>query len=641
MTITVSYGITDEALTISSGNPLVVLGGTVEVVTILSGGSATLSSGALAEAVTVEKGGTLLGGSLLVGYDEVFGLISGVTFSNEGDGAYLSIESGGTARGVTLSGFSGASAILGIQSGGATTGAVVAGYGLEIIGYGGAASGDTVLNSGSLILERGGTASGVKVLSGGIYSDGGNVSGDLDVVSGPVTSTTVLGGVTVSSGGAFTLFGAAVLSGATVSLGTATLAESLTVSKGAVVLGPGSLAGEDDVAGSVSGVWLDEAELTILSGGTASGVSGDEGSDVRIDLGGSVTGTDVVDGAEILDYGSAAGTMEGDSGLTRVFSGGVTLGDIVSSGGKEIVSSGGVASGLQVLSSGAAYVYASGLTTGTVVSGGATEAVSSGGTASGTTVLSGGVEYVYSGGVDRHGVVSSGGKEIISSGGAALVLSLLTSGQLTDNGEVRFAGPGSLAGILLGSGTIDEAGDGDLVLNGDGAKFAGGAVISSGTIELAVSKALGSGYVQFAEPTTGSAVLQIDAADAPAAGGTFANTVSNFSGANEDIDLRSIAYVAGASATVVGSTLVLSDGGNTYTFDIAGTTAGAYPVLSDGHGGTLIDPKAVDPKALAFAHAAAAFAPSGAANTAVVSSGSPTGQTPFAHAAVSASAGRL
>jgi len=151
--------------------------------------------------------------------------------------------------------------------------------------------------------------------------------------------------------------------------------------------------------------------------------------------------------------------------------------------------------------------------------------------------------------------------------------------------------------------------------------------------------------VTFVEPTTGSAVLQIDAADAPAAGGTFANVISNFSSAGEDVDLRSIAFVSGASATVVGSTLVLTDGGKTYTFDIAGTMADAYPVLSDGHGGTLIDPTgaaptAIDPKALAFTHAVAAFAPADAAATALVSSTSPNGQTAFLHAAATAGEGR-
>jgi hypothetical protein len=167
--------------------------------------------------------------------------------------------------------------------------------------------------------------------------------------------------------------------------------------------------------------------------------------------------------------------------------------------------------------------------------------------------------------------------------------------------------------------------------------------------------------VRFVEPATGSAVLQIDAADAPPAGGTFANTLSNFSGADDYIDLPSIAYVSGASATVSGLTLVLSDGGKTYKFKLSGTMAGAYPVLSDGHGGTLIDPtaarapwaigpepidphpidaKAIDPRVLAFTHALAGFAPSDAA-AALVSGASPTGETPFLHATASAGAGRL
>jgi hypothetical protein len=136
-------------------------------------------------------------------------------------------------------------------------------------------------------------------------------------------------------------------------------------------------------------------------------------------------------------------------------------------------------------------------------------------------------------------------------------------------------------------------------------------------------------------------VLQIDAADAPAAGGTFADAIFNFSGPNEDIDLRSIAFVSGASATVSSSILVLSDGGATYKFDVGGSVAGAYTVVSDGHGGTLIDPPSIDPAVARFAQTAAAFAPSEAAKTALVSSTSPTGQTPFLHATASATTGHL
>jgi hypothetical protein len=200
-------------------------------------------------------------------------------------------------------------------------------------------------------------------------------------------------------------------------------------------------------------------------------------------------------------------------------------------------------------------------------------------------------------------MVSSGGGLVLSSGGTARALALLSGGKLTDDGTVAISGPGTLAGILLGTGSIVETGGGDLLLSGDGAKFAGHAVISGGTIELGASHALGSGSVTFVEPATGSAVLQIDAADAPAAGGIFANIISNFNGANEEIDLPSLAYVAGASATVVGHTLTLTDGGKSYAFDLAGTVAGAYPVTSDGHGGTLIDPVAAP-----LAHAGASHA---------------------------------
>jgi hypothetical protein len=178
-----------------------------------------------------------------------------------------------------------------------------------------------------------------------------------------------------------------------------------------------------------------------------------------------------------------------------------------------------------------------------------------------------------------------------------------------------------------------------LALSDVGVEFSGRAVISGGTIELASAGALGAGSVQFVAPTTGSAVLQIDAADAPKAGGTFANAISNFSGADEDIDLRSLAFVSGATATVSGGVLVLIEGGKTYSFDLAGPTAATYAVTSDGHGGTLIDPAAVDPGVVRFTQAAAAFAPADAAKTALVSAASPAGQTPFAHATASAGAG--
>jgi len=208
--------------------------------------------------------------------------------------------------------------------------------------------------------------------------------------------------------------------------------------------------------------------------------------------------------------------------------------------------------------------------------------------------------------------------------------SLASGGLLIDNGELRNTSSGTLAGTLSGSGIVVEAGSGVLLLAGAGTAFGGQLAIEGGAAELAKAGAIGSGGVEFVEPATGSAVLRLDAADAPKAGGTFANALSNFSGANEQIDLAGLAFVSGASATLTGSTLVLSDGGKTFDFDVAGKAAAGYTVTSDGRGGTQITAAAADPAVARFSQAAAAFAPTDAAKTALVSSTGSLGQTPFA-----------
>ena len=177
------------------------------------------------------------------------------------------------------------------------------------------------------------------------------------------------------------------------------------------------------------------------------------------------------------------------------------------------------------------------------------------------------------------------------------------------------------------------------MLGDDGLKFRGKAVISGGLIELASKAALGSGYVEFVASSTASAVLQIDRGDAPRAGGAFANTLSNFSDGDEAVDLRSIAFASGATAVLTGSTLELSDGGKTYSFNVAGGTDSSYQAVSDGQGGTLIQAGTTAAAVVVFAQTAAAFAPAGAAQAALVSGGASSGLTPLLHA--TASAGRL
>jgi autotransporter passenger strand-loop-strand repeat protein len=377
----------------------------------------------------------------------------------------------------------------------------------------------------------------------------------------------------------------------------------------------------------------------VLAAGSARGTLVNSGGYQIVSLGGVASGTTVVNGGRQYVYSGAiasATTISGGgkdavgtavhTGVEYVFDSGATTGTVVSSGGKELISSGGVANATKVYGGGSEYIFAGGL-------------------ADGINIASGGVDRIESGGLANATMIAADGRETISSGGEVRGLTLSAGGVVTDDGEVRIAGAATLAGSLSGSGLLVQGAAGDLLLSGSDAAFSGLTVIEAGTVEAATAGALGTGNVQFVAPTTGSSVLQIDAANAPAAGGTFANTLIDFSSAGEDIDLRSIAYVSGASATVSGGVLVLTDGGKTYKFDLAGTTAGTCRVLADGHGGTLINPsasvtaKAIDPKVLAFAHKVAAFEPSDSGQATLAANTSSVGETRLLCVKVQASTG--
>ncbi len=107
------------------------------------------------------------------------------------------------------------------------------------------------------------------------------------------------------------------------------------------------------------------------------------------------------------------------------------------------------------------------------------------------------------------------------------------------------------------------------------------------------------------------ATLRIDAADRPAAGGVFSSTLSNFDETWDALDLKALAFVSGATATLKGSTLVVSNGGHVYDFSLAGTGATAYGAKSDDSGGTLVRPTTASQ--IVFAQAMAALAPEPAA----------------------------
>jgi autotransporter passenger strand-loop-strand repeat protein len=184
--------------------------------------------------------------------------------------------------------------------------------------------------------------------------------------------------------------------------------------------------------------------------------------------------------------------------------------------------------------------------------------------------------------------VLSGGIVKVASGGLAVATTIDSGGTLIDNGTVVFSGSTAVTfgGTLSGSGSLVEEGTGSLVLSGVTSGFAGTLVLSGGTAELANAAGVGGGAVVWA--STGTATLKIDAADSPAAGSTFSSTLSNFDQIFDGLDLKGVAYVAGATAVLSGATLALTEGGKVHDFHLAGLGAATYSAATDGAGGTLI-----------------------------------------------------
>jgi autotransporter passenger strand-loop-strand repeat protein len=118
---------------------------------------------------------------------------------------------------------------------------------------------------------------------------------------------------------------------------------------------------------------------------------------------------------------------------------GSASGTTVSSGGFDIIISGGSDSGAIVSSGGTHQVWASGLGIGTHVNSGGVE--QDWGTASGAAVSSGGTQYVYSGGAAVATTVNGGGYEQVFSGG--------TANATTINGGTLEVGTGGSAGAVL------------------------------------------------------------------------------------------------------------------------------------------------------------------------------------------------
>jgi autotransporter passenger strand-loop-strand repeat protein len=626
-----SGGMLEYATTVSSGVTIFASGtafatSTYSGVTLLSGASLgayedvvlssgvlSLGAGAVGVSLYIESGGKLVGAGTVVGTDDVYGLISGVGVGGVvGSSGAVYVEEDATASGLSVR----ASGAVYVYSG-LANGDVISAGGRQIV-YNLGIAFDTTLSSG-----------GVEIVSSGLYTESDTISagGVVSVLSGgEIYNDSVL------SGGRLYLASGAFVNNA-VAFPSATLElQSMTVSSGIT-----STISQTYGNGTISGVTLAGASLivdqtTVSSGGVLSLGAGVVISNVTVSTGGVLLGPGEIVGATLVDNtivsGIALGDSHGGSGTLQVVSGAFAIavaeagaGDLiaVSGGGSAIgtvetgvgarlsIAAGGYASATTIRAGADAQIYGSAAAT--HISSGGVEFVESGAAAAGTVVLAGGLESILAGGTTSVATVSSGGTVSVAAGGKLRQATEIAGGVMIVNGVATWAGTTTytLKGSLSGSGNLYEDGPGTLVLSDAGAAFGGEALISGGTIELASASGLGTAKVDFENNTT-KKTLKIDAADRPASGGTFANTLIDFDSSSATyVDLAGLAFVTGAKATLSGATLTLTDGTYSAKFTLSGTGASKYTVFSDGAGGTEIRAAIGSTQTPLLVHAMAAF----------------------------------
>lgn len=495
---------------------------------------------------------------------------------------YVVVSSGVTSSGLTQDATVGED----VLSGGTAISNTVSSGGLVIVEGGGVTRSDTVLSGGIEQLYSGAVASSLTVSAGGV------ISGPGVVASGTIEGYGV--GFKVQSAAGLPLFGnVAVQAGGLVSSVEVDLFGIINV----------------DAGGTAEAVTLVNGVVTVADSGTLSGVTVSSGGLIVAEGG-------LTQGATVLTYG------EMDVGFTSSGEVASAVGVQVGFGAKLEVGSGGVVSTLTVHNSGVAEVQSGGGVAHGLVAGGV---LSFGTEAQGlaVTVSSGGLlEVGHAAAVS--GVTLQSGTLAIASYGEVLGITAASgttiSGTLViaDGGAIGFGGRREVAAKIVGGGIVYEEGGGTMVLDGALSGYTGEIAIGGGAVELNATGAIGAHDVWFIG-SSGTDTLQIDVADQPASGGTFAPLISAWTDSDERIDLAGRAFVSGsATARLNGDVLTVKDGAYIAKFMLTGDHASRYVVASDGHGGILVRAAAV----VTLRDAAAAF---DGAQSAAVQGSTPAG----------------
>jgi autotransporter passenger strand-loop-strand repeat protein len=438
-------GATADAETIQSGalaDLIVSGGGVLENPTLLAGGTELILTGGtlLARTAAQIAAATFSGGiAVLSGSDDIIG----ASLSENGIDA-LAVSAGGVASNTTIG--SGATEI--VAAGGTDSGALVDAGGSEMVASGGVAGGGTVfgllgITSGATLgaeIFSGGTelagtgldVSNITLTSGGLQGlviGSGATAGNITISAGATllveTGATIEGPIVYAGGveavaSGTTLQGATVGAGQILQIGMGAVTETLSILGGGTeIVSAGGLASGSVVSSgateivSSGGTAIDThimsgGELDILAGAHATGSVFSAGTEVLI--GDTVSGA-FVDGMKLLEVTETS--LTSDSlivGGTEVLSdptGAASEHDVIGAGGTLIVGENGFEGGDTVSSGGVEIVE----------SGGTDGYISNPGSFGPTTIKSGGTQIVSAGGTAAYAVISAGGTQIVLAGG--------------------------------------------------------------------------------------------------------------------------------------------------------------------------------------------------------------------------------
>ncbi|RVU19818.1 beta strand repeat-containing protein [Methylobacterium oryzihabitans] len=604
---------TAATLTLGAGSSGSVLqdgvgGGALSVAKVGAGPLTLTGANTYSGATTIAAGTLALAGSGTLAASSGLTLAGGATFDIAGltDGGLAIRSLADDAAGGTGTVALGANRLTLTDASGRFSGPITGTGGLTLAGGSqtltGASSytGATTIAAGTLALATGGSlASSVTTLVPGIFSNAGTVAGGLTnagtatndgTIAGPVVNSGTFvnrgtaGALTSTAGsvtntGTFT--GAATITGGSLVLGSGSLLDG-ALTNGATVTAQGRIAGPvTNLTGANFTLSGPLADLTALSNagtvslagnglavGTLTGEGGviqnASGTAATLTLGsGSSGGSVLQDGAgggalSVAKVGAGTLTLTGANTYSggTAFNGGTLLAASDASLG---AATGALSFGGGTLATGATFTTGRTLTLGAA---GGTLAPEAGGslTLTGIVAGSGGLTVGGTGRVVLTGTGSYGGGTTVNAGATlqlgdggttgAIAGNVLANGTLTLDRSDRV----EIAGIISGSGTLNQSGPGLTALtgsNGPGAQFTGTATVTAGT--LAINGTFGD--------TAGNrAVVTVGAGGTLLGSGTIAGSVAVNGGTVSAGNSPGTLTVAGNYTLAPGSTSLFEFG---------------------------------------------------------------------------------